>query len=168
MYNHSLVVFSFRYSAGGSQISHPLDLCQARHSVCIVKPNTTKNVLKNLYGEAKEWLTPSSPFPQAYIPPSTIKTQQCISHCGQRNYALSHFRNCFYFKTVKSSSIYTKSCMYSDKSFNKYCTITVTKMLWYHPHAMDDKQKQDTRCTECLTCIPRVLKGAHLPVPQHC
>lgn len=34
MYNHSLVVFSFHYSAGGSQISHPSDLHRARHSVC--------------------------------------------------------------------------------------------------------------------------------------
>lgn len=91
MYNHSLVVFSFRYSAGGSQISHPSDLCQARRSACVVKPNTTKNVLKNLYGKAQEQLSPSSPFLQAHIPPSTIKTyllvclplqieKLCVSH----------------------------------------------------------------------------------------
>lgn len=69
---------------------------------------------------------------------------------------------------VRSSSIHTKSSMYSEQSFNKYSTITITKMLWYHPNAIGDKQKEDTRCTERLMCIPGVLRGAHLSVLEHC
>lgn len=32
--------------------------------------------------------------------------------------------------------------MYSEKSFNKYSKFAITKVLWYHPNAIGDKQKE--------------------------
>lgn len=89
-------------------------------------------------------------LPLAYIPPSTLKHSIVFLIIGREIICFPHFQNCFYFKTVKSSSIYTKFSMLSDKSLNKYSITTVTKMLWYHPNAIGDKQKEDTRRTECM------------------